>query len=160
MEDTPVVVEELRFMYQTGFKPQLFHFNPSMLLNYVQVQFFSPCKIGDSNSTCLAEERRGSNDIMHAKSLAQDRAHNKHYGNDSYVVMAGGKASLLWRFGSNLAFGSRRGIILPKFYRTDQKCRNASEVTERFFLSLETSTSVKPWCYFPIFPKHLDQICS
>lgn len=120
-------------MYQTGFKFQLFHLNPSMLLNFFQLQFFFPCKIGESNSTCLAEERRGSNEIMHAKSLAWGRAHNKCHGNDSSIEMVGGKASPRWRLGFNLAFGSRRGIILSNFYRTDQKCRNMPEVPEKSF---------------------------
>lgn len=110
-------------MYQTRFKFQLFHLNPSMLLNFFQLPPPPPpLKLG--TVIAPASKRIGSSEIMHAKSLARGRAHNKCHGNDSSIEMAGGKASPLWRFGFNLAFGSRRGIILSNFYRTGQKCRN------------------------------------
>lgn len=99
-------------MYQTGFKFQLFHLNPSMLLHLFQLPFyfFPLLKLGIVIAP--ASKRKGSSEIMHAKSLAQGRAHNKRHGNGSSIEMAGGKASPLWRFGFNLAFGSRRGIVL------------------------------------------------
>lgn len=63
-------------MYQTGFKFQLFHLNPSMLLNFFSASlFFLLLELG--TVIAPASKGKGSSEIMYAKSLAQGRAHNK-----------------------------------------------------------------------------------
>lgn len=105
---------------------------------------------------------RGSKEVMHAQSLAQCRAPNKHHASDSCIVTVGGKASFIQRFGFNMAFDWRRGTTLPKIYRTNQTCRNMPGVPERLLLLLEApySHSINPWCYFPTCLWHFDQICA
>lgn len=146
-------------MYQIGFKSQLCHLNPSMLLNFLQCQvFFFPWKIGHSNSTCLAEYRRQSNEVMHAKSWAQGREHNKCHHNDSYVVMVA----------KRLLFYGGLVLICHLVQQGESSCPNFTEKTrnveicpqslKRYLLSLVTATLVNPQRYVPIFPWHLHHI--
>lgn len=55
-------------MYQTGFKSQLFHLNPSKSLTSFSSHFV-PYKTGDSKSTCLAEKRKESDGINACEEL-------------------------------------------------------------------------------------------
>ena len=58
-------------MYQTGFKFQLFHLNPSMLLHLFQLPFyfFPLLKLGIVIAP--ASKRKGSSEIMQANPSAQ-----------------------------------------------------------------------------------------